>query len=755
MRKLTILRHIISLMLIVVLGFTITYSWFARSNNIDPQLSDATIIKQYFHTGSGTEEDPFVITRPVHYYNLVQLFQRTSGFAVDGDSSKVYYFQLGYELDNTSEGLEFYNYDDDGNQINTSGNKYSKELNLEFYNGDNALLPIGTSDIPFNDVFNGSGLTVKNLHVKATETVGDVTFGTADIGIFGFVTEEASISNVYYSNFDIDLTGTDYTRTVSSHNIDVHDTNDTGTADVVYVGYVAGHIVDATCFSNFYINSCEIIGQTSSFRSDWGYFGYCENAETIDEFIERINGGQGSDAGWGGSFISKDYTALAYSIRPNNTGTWTKQESGPGGYNMSFTASSGNNPNNYGIVYRLRDGSYVPLKFNNDGKSDMMNTGYLVGSNVNNTGVNASPKISSYRLVNIGNALSDTAYNDMQKTYSTSTANITYTDNKLEVLTYYNGQWVRIQDEHNSGNNTKNSLIKNYSRVSVENLNFVKYNDSRNALQELMTDQSYVHGIHFDNNQVSISNLLTIPANTARINGIQYDTTYQVPKGSINFNLKESGVINFFAGTYNSSNVDLNFFSLYEITRNGGNISKIKEIVEIFQDADDNTKKVYKYSDNTYSAGRRGASVFNVSTILKGVAPVKNMLYYFELPVNSGEYAMGVAGSTQGAYMVYLDLCANANNSNPEQIVVDNFATVEYRSASDTIENNILILTFNQNSNLNVSVKVVFDKEENCYSIFTSANIPITVTILDSNYTYKFNNITISSEVGSYTITSP
>ncbi len=321
MRKLNIIRHIFSILLLLVLGFSVTYSWFARSNNIDPQLSDATIIKQYFHTGSGTEEDPFVITRPVHYYNLVQLFQRTSGFAVDGDASKVYYFQLGYELDNTSEGLEFYNYDDDGNQINTSGNKYSKELNLEFYNGSNALLPIGTSDIPFNDVFNGSGLTVKNLHVKATETVGDVTFGTADIGIFGYVTEEASISNVYYSNFDIDLTGTDPTRTVSGHNSDVHDSDNNHTADLVYVGYIAGHVNLATTISNVYINNCKIIGGNAA-KSSFGYFGCVESTGDVDvptlgELIANLHT-SGEGAGFGGSIKMKDILERLVAIASTN-----------------------------------------------------------------------------------------------------------------------------------------------------------------------------------------------------------------------------------------------------------------------------------------------------------------------------------------------------------------------------------------------------------------------------------------------------
>ena len=43
--------------------------------------------------------------------------------------------------------------------------------------------------------------------------------------------------------------------------------------------------------------------------------------------------------------------------------------------------------------------------------------------------------------------------------------------------------------------------------------------------------------------------------------------------------------------------------------------------------------------------------------------PVANTVYYFEIPANSGEYAIGAvsSSSTKGAYLMYLDISANAN----------------------------------------------------------------------------------------------
>lgn len=697
----------ISILTILILSFTITFGWLTFQNAVPLNLN-GSVLTNYFYCGTGAENDPYVITKPVHLYNLTMLYQNLDGF-----DDETLYFEIGYDLDNDGD-LELQN--------------NAAALDMGSYTD---FLPIGTVDHPFNAIFNGNNFVVENLTVKG--------INESDIGIFGYVSADAIITNVYFENLEIDLTTCSPNNAATSLSHTAHDET------ICYVGYIAGHIETAASFSNVYVNDCEILGSASKFQSDWGLFGYCEDAADIEDFIAASGGG--NDNNWGGSFNSRDYTALGYSIRPTSSGIHTKQETGAGGYTMSFSASSKSNPDTAGVIYRLRDGSYIPLKFGQDGKAALSNTGYLVGSNVG-TGVNASPKIASYRLVNIGNALSNTAYTNLADTYSTTkTANISYDDSKLEVLTYYNGNWVRIKDNHNANNNSTNAQIRNYTRTDLETLNFVKYTESRNALQEHLEGQSFIHGIHFDNNQVSASNLLTIPANVARVNGTQYTTTYQVPKGSINFSLKEHGIINFFAGTYNSSNVNLNFFSLYEVSRNGGTITGIKEIVEIFEDANDDKKVIYKYSDNTYSSGTRGASLFNVNTILKGNAPVKNMLYYFEVPVNGGEYAMGVAGSTQGAYMIYLDLCANGNTTVG---AVDSFEWLEYRSYPDTCPLNMLLLRFKQMGELDISIKVYYDKLNSCYNITTNQSILIEVIILNEDVSYKFNNVIIPSVIGVY-----
>lgn len=692
----------------------VSFAWFFNTTADIVPNPTGEVITSYFHCGTGTEEDPYVITRPVHLYNLTRLYEDLDGFAEANN-----HFQLGYDLDNDGD-LECYAYNDHG----VYQESYSDKLNMNYYEN---FVPIGSEEKPFGGVFDGSDLTIDNLNISGN--------GLSDIGVFGYVTEDAIIQDLYIDNLDIDVTG----AVADAH--DAHDTN-------AYVGYIAGHIEDATCFTNTYVNNCEIEGSSVKTINDWGYFGKCDNAATLEDFVTHATGGQGVEPTWGGSVHAIDYTALGYTLGPKSSGSYTKEITGQGGYKMVITASTNANPVSNQVVYRLRDTSFLPLKFGSDDRAHIKNTGYLVGSNVG-TGVNASPKISSYKMANIGNALSNTAYTNMQTTYSSATPNIPYDDSKLEVLTYYNNGWKRISDEHNSVNNTTNSQIRNYTKTNYADLNLVKYKDSRDSLQTILESSSFIHGIHFDNNQVSASNLLTIPANTARVDETNYSSTYQVPKGSINFKLREKGFINFFAGTYNSSQVALNFFSLHQVNRSGGNISSIKEITQIYENTGSGNPYVYKYSDNTYSAGTRGDLVFDVAAILKGNAPVVNMLYYFELPVNPGEYAMGVAGSTQGAYMIYLDLGAHGGDG-PETIDVDDFGSVEYRSVPNTVNSNILLITYVQQENQTANLTVIYIEAQKRYNITYSGTLTqIIVIILSNEYIVYFNETQLPQEIQS------
>ena len=122
-----LLSTIVGLLSVGALATGFTYAWLSTATTVvDFDNAGGGIISSYFHCGKGTENDPYVITRPVHLYNLVELMY------ADADNFQVYdkYFQLGYDLDGDDETLEFYSYNDYG--VLQEGS-YSNVLNMKYW----------------------------------------------------------------------------------------------------------------------------------------------------------------------------------------------------------------------------------------------------------------------------------------------------------------------------------------------------------------------------------------------------------------------------------------------------------------------------------------------------------------------------------------------------------------------------------------------------------------------------------------------
>ncbi|GEM_PF-6003858 len=293
-----------------------SFGWLNKTAlTVDGKVKQATVIRQYFHCGDGSRQDPYVITRPIHYYHLVELYQRKNS-VVAGK-----YFQLGYDLDPDTPGLEVYDYDDLGN-VKMDGNTpmTSTSLNMAYYSEEYALIPVGTSAVPFDGQFEGNGLEIRNINIRASETIStEEHFASADIGIFGYVSGEAKISDTYFSDVTIDLTGCDAGQTHAGHNSSHH-------ADgVVYAGYLAGHVKESASIQNVFLNNCTITGAesvaggTEVVKNLYGYIGCVEHndgtlVETLGESIASQFGGGGSDPGWGNTVNMKNMFNRLYAI---------------------------------------------------------------------------------------------------------------------------------------------------------------------------------------------------------------------------------------------------------------------------------------------------------------------------------------------------------------------------------------------------------------------------------------------------------
>ena len=354
--------------------------------------------------------------------------------------------------------------------------------------------------------------------------------------------------------------------------------------------------------------------------------------------------------------------------------------------------------------------TYFPLTWE-DGdttKPSEKNTGYILGGEYfpgvydNRTGV-SDETLGDVRLAG-----------DNNKSYTTSKmggAMISGSSYSVSNFFAYSfdskGNLVKIGDPVN--NKESASGYTSYADLGLKKYYLSLLNQSSGARPALdnMLSNGIAYGLHFMNADISMDHIITAPY--ALINGVEYEN-YQLPEDAIDFHLKSAGRIDFFAHTMfvnpNSWNVNWNnsnnsFFSLHRILRNGSEITGIKQIAKIYRNKDyvegSNTIPEYVYtyrnsSDNEDTSdydtgvydgsgkliqGSLGEEVFDTYWLTDPeYSKFKTTAcYYFEIPVNQGEFALGsVSGKTKsrgwsrsysknGAYLMYLDIGASKKNN--------------------------------------------------------------------------------------------
>ncbi len=371
------------------------------------------------------------------------------------------------------------------------------------------------------------------------------------------------------------------------------------------------------------------------------------------------------------------------------------------------------NPAKDTMIYDGDNTAYIPLNIKKDGaftsESDLAptdsNTGYIVaGSTITNGSQSFGAGQSNIRV----------AKYKMQDMISNS---FEMNNEKLQSV------WT-VDD---GGNRT----INNNTQTNIETSSYQKYPksfaDFEQKLKDSKTASNSVYGMRFFNGTISMDHLVTVPAVKIYNDKNLTYTNYQLPVDSIDFNLTDRGYINFFAGTYINNNSEIDsFFSLHQIIRDNNNqIIAIKEIQAIYSDGEDTHSYILQYKDapikfsipyviedgvrynlaadpntqqdysesnkhkpnstmlvsdyNEYRAKRNYEMIFNTDWITnhdsdgnKIKSLTQFMLYYFEIPVNEGEYCLGSVPGASGAYLNYLDIGANASRTQ-RTTVYENF----------------------------------------------------------------------------------
>lgn len=361
-------------------------------------------------------------------------------------------------------------------------------------------------------------------------------------------------------------------------------------------------------------------------------------------------------------------------------------------YNMVPTSqTSGQGPDQYinssrttqGMDYSEQDVTYLPITTNgaNDLTAKDTNTGYIVGGS----------------------------------TYTSATSDYDYAN--VRIASFYTISDNLTNYNRNTGSFNEDSVwtrdATGLHQIDDDDNHFVKYLESKGKVEQTLSGGNNIYGLHFMS--AAINKNYLVNARYAMINGEEY-TDYEMPANAIDFNLKEQGYINFFAGAYgnkgNSATTIDSFFSLHMIKRNGTSIDDIYEIEEVYSDGVPYHSYIYRFSNGMYSIpysidkyNPKKIYILNTKTPLDDVEHggyadgayhqinqttfttnyssyssvfnmswLKNYSYasgqngfhqgfYFEIPTNPGEYALGtVANKNFGAYLMYLDIAANASN---------------------------------------------------------------------------------------------
>ena len=391
--------------------------------------------------------------------------------------------------------------------------------------------------------------------------------------------------------------------------------------------------------------------------------------------------------------------------------------------------------------------TYFPLKGDLSGDNltvNDANTGYVVsGSNYKTA---SDPygdiRVSAFNVSDLSNSYTSG---------STSFKKVYTYDGETHEITLSGTDAGKIQDT--------NKKFQRFVNSSAQMLNTLSQNN----------DAGKIYGLHFMDAVISTSNLVEVPyakvadkdpktLETGEKPYTEY-TNFEMPEDSIDFHFKENGIINFFAGTYYDDNDA--FFSLHQIERykstdtsiptgkKANDIKSIKEIDKIYENTQASTKVeypyVYTYDGGSSSVGTKGDLLFDTAWIANPNIQHDNAAYYFEIPANKGEYALGAVGGKKGAYLMYLDLGANANKIARTEIS-EHF--ISYERVNEYPIGVAFVDSFTKQTVNGVSTFVVDELNSGNIVVPTGFTGKITLTRSSDTITASFTNSSNKNKVG-------
>lgn len=654
-------------LLICIVSCGITVAWLGAVLGVArfPTEFTGSANAAYFAGGNGSEEKPYEISNAVHLYNLAWL-QYLGYFNMNPDMS---------------------------NKLAQSYFKLTADIDMGRLKS--AIPPIGTTQYPFIGHFDGGNFTIRSLTVSnakgdtaktlkvrpsnaefqnSNNTETDLLHTTDKaseieiVGLFGvtgnyngytdgyaednadFVKEEMSVSGFYADKLHVN----------------------SNTAQTL-VGLVGGYIGSNFANVGVYRGDISLVSGVTGIAALSGGASVVSKYSLVGAYNEKLVVWTGLPGGWGGSIDMKSlYTRIDNLYKDDSS---TSVSIGSYTYKYYYSEDVGSvYMRFYGDIYYLRGGSKLsPGKAEYDMTNSAKKPTYFpINTDANNNATdNNTGYIASGPFDSLGGdiRLRGASINGSVGVEISTNGADSFGDGKeVEILTITTDGLKRISDSFNENNsNVHSSISSNINKETVSSLGLNAYDTAREKFNAVIQGQEKWYGFHFMDAAIGMDNIYT--ASKVKINGDTF-YNYPMPANSIDFQVKSKGYISCFAATNFQSN--RSFFSLHQIFRNTDN--SIKEIKEISKIYSDDGAYIYLYSDNTTSKETVTASALTESyslafdcswiasdTYTSGLM-IRKAIYYLEIPVNEGEYALGSSSTGAGAYLLYLDIGANGTD---------------------------------------------------------------------------------------------
>lgn len=259
-----------------------------------------------------------------------------------------------------------------------------------------------------------------------------------------------------------------------------------------------------------------------------------------------------------------------------------------------------------------------------------------------------------------------------------------------------NGNTYVIQDEYNTTSTGANASGTHFS-ANASSYSFAAYNsatlDLKNYIKKDPTTgqdngtgvrslflkgnsgAKLIHGIAFSKNigttlSTTRADVTLYDSKTSGTNTVKQN--YELIEGAINFSLAFEGITTTVVGTYRREAdftagvhhpTEQSLYTVFMVERDASyNITKttvIETVHERLSPAKGEDRYVYNLGENYSDPGYK--LVYNrskMSTLTEGYA-----LYYFEIPLNAGDYAIGMTTDSLSACLLYLDIGANGDKA--------------------------------------------------------------------------------------------